>query len=69
MQRGTLAWYRLRMFTGILFAVAGIIIGIELIGRPGAPTAKLPGFAFVAVALALSIVRIQQYLKARSALR
>jgi hypothetical protein len=67
MKRGTLGWFRYRMISGIIFSILGVIIAAELVQRPGAPQSKIAGFGFALVAIALGVVRIVAYLKARAA--
>ncbi|GAC1417649.1 MAG: hypothetical protein NVSMB64_27490 [Candidatus Velthaea sp.] len=66
MKRGTLGWYRMRAISGAVFGVLGVIIAVQIVVRPAPWNTKLFGFAFVAVALALTIVRTRDYLRARS---
>ncbi|GAC1537825.1 MAG: hypothetical protein NVS2B17_10970 [Candidatus Velthaea sp.] len=65
MQRGTLGWYRMRAISGGVFGILGIVIAVQIALRPAPWNTKLFGFAFVAVALALCIVRTRDYLRAR----
>lgn len=65
MKRGTLAWFRYRMISGIIFSILGLIIAGELARRPGAFQTKIAGFGFALVAIALGIVRIVHYVQAR----
>jgi hypothetical protein len=67
MKRGTLSWYRYRMISGVIFSILGVVIATELVLRPGAPQSKIAGFAFALVAMALGVVRIVQFAKARTA--
>ncbi len=67
MKRGTLGWFRYRMISGIIFSLLGAVIATELVRRPGPPQSKIAGFAFALVAIALGVVRVVQYLAARSA--
>ena len=57
------------MISGAIFSLLGVVIAIELMIRPGAPQSKIAGFGFALVAIALGVVRIFQYLQARSTLR
>ena len=66
MQRGSVTWYRMRAVSGSMFGVLAIVIAVEVAQRPGGWNLKLPGVAFVAVALALAFIRIREYLHARS---
>jgi hypothetical protein len=66
MKRGTLAWFRYRMISGVIFSVLGVVIATELLMRPGAPQNKIAGFGFALVAIALGVVRIVQYMQART---
>jgi hypothetical protein len=68
MKRGTLGWFRYRMISGIIFSILGAVIAAELVLRPGAPQTKIAGFGFALVAIALGVVRIIQYLQARTTL-
>jgi hypothetical protein len=68
-KRGTIGWFRYRMISGAIFSLLGVVIGVELLIRPGAPQSKIAGFGFALVAIALGIVRIIQYFQARSTLR
>jgi uncharacterized membrane protein HdeD (DUF308 family) len=61
-----MAWFRYRMISGAIFSLLGIVIAVELVLRPGPPQSKIAGFGFAVVAIALGIVRIVQYLQARS---
>lgn len=69
MRRGTLGWFRYRMISGVIFSILGVLIGAQLILRPGAPQTKIAGFAFALVVIALGVVRTVQYLQARTAAR
>jgi uncharacterized membrane protein len=66
MRRRTLGWFRYRMISGIIFSILGLIIASELVRRPGAVQSKIAGFAFALVAIGLGIVRVMQYLQART---
>jgi len=68
MKRGTLGWFRYRMISGVIFSVLGVVIAAELVLRPGALQNKIAGFGFAFVAIALGVVRIVQYVQARSSL-
>jgi hypothetical protein len=68
MQRGSLNWYRMRAVSGCMFGVLAVAIAVQVALRPGGWNIKLPGAAFVAVALALAFIRIREYLGARSRL-
>ncbi len=68
MKRGTLNWYRYRMVSGVIFSVLGVIIATELVLRPGVPQSKIAGFAFALVAIALGVVRVVQFGRARATL-
>jgi hypothetical protein len=64
-----MAWFRYRMISGAIFSLLGIVIAVELVLRPGPVQSKIAGFGFALVAIALGVVRIVQYLQARSTLR
>jgi len=68
MKRGSLGWFRYRMISGIIFSIMGLVIATELVRRPGAPQSKIAGLAFALVAIALGVVRIVQFVQARSQL-
>ncbi len=61
-----MGWFRYRMISGVIFSILGIVIAAELVLRPGAPQTKIAGFGFALVAIALGVVRIVQYLGART---
>jgi uncharacterized membrane protein HdeD (DUF308 family) len=65
-KRGTMAWFRYRMISGAIFSLLGIVIAVELVLRPGPMQSKIAGFGFAIVAIALGVVRIVQYVQARS---
>jgi uncharacterized membrane protein HdeD (DUF308 family) len=65
-KRGSIAWFRYRMISGAIFSLLGIVIAVELVLRPGAVQSKIAGFGFALVAIALGVVRIVQYVQARS---
>jgi hypothetical protein len=65
-KRGTLGWFRYRMISGVIFSILGLTIAVELVLRPGAPQSKIAGFGFALVAIALGVVRVIQYLQART---
>ncbi len=67
MKRYSLQWYRYRMFSGLLFALLGIVIGIRLLLIAGPPQSKLLGFGLAAVTIALGAVRVLQYVRVRAA--
>jgi hypothetical protein len=66
MKRGTIAWFRYRMISGAIFSLLGLVIAVELVLRPGPVQSKVAGFGFALVAISLGVVRIVQYLQARS---
>jgi hypothetical protein len=68
MKRGTLGWFRYRMISGVIFSILGVVIAARIIALPGALQNKIAGFGFALVAIALGIVRIVQFVKARSTL-
>lgn len=68
MKRGSIGWFRYRMISGVIFSILGTIIAVELVLRPGAPQSKIAGFGFALVAIALGVVRVVQYVQARSTL-
>jgi hypothetical protein len=66
MRRGSRSWYRMRAVSGGMFGILAMVIAVEVAQRPGGWSIKLPGAAFVAIALALAFVRVREYLHARS---
>jgi membrane protein implicated in regulation of membrane protease activity len=68
MRPRSLTWYRTFAISGAFFGVLAIVIAVEVATHPGPWNTKIPGFAFVAVALALAFIRIREYLRARSRL-
>lgn len=57
---------RIRAILGVAFAVAGVVIGGELALKPAPLNQKLLGLAFAGVLIALGLVRIRMYLKAKA---
>lgn len=62
----TLGIARIRAILGVIFALLGAGIGLQLILRPGALNQKLLGLAFAAVLIGLGVVRVRVYLKIKS---
>jgi hypothetical protein len=54
---------KIRAGLGILFALLGAGIGIQLLFRPEPVNQKLMGLAFAVVLIALGTVRVRMYLK------
>ena len=61
----TLGIARLRAIIGAAFAVVGVVIMVELLLKPVPLNEKLLGLAFAATLVALGIVRVRMYVKAR----
>ena len=61
----TLGIARIRAILGLVFALLGVGIGVEILVRPGP---KLLGLAFAVVLIALGTVRVRTYLKMRGEL-
>jgi hypothetical protein len=59
---------KIRAGLGILFALLGAGIGIEILFRPEPVNQKLMGLAFAVVLIALGTVRVRMYLKIKSEL-
>lgn len=57
---------KIRAGLGILFALLGAGIGIEILFRPEPVNQKLMGLAFAVVLIALGAVRVRMYLKLKS---
>ena len=64
----TLRVAKIRAFLGIIFALLGIAVGVQLLLRPGTMNAKLLGLAFAALLVGLGVVRVRMYLKVKSEL-
>jgi hypothetical protein len=62
----TLRVAKIRAFLGIVFALLGMAVGVQLLLRPGAMNQKLLGLAFAAVLIGLGVVRVRMYLKIKS---
>jgi hypothetical protein len=62
----TLRVAKIRAILGIVFALLGLAVGIQLLLRPGALNAKLLGLAFAGVLIGLGLVRVRMYLKIKS---
>jgi len=56
----------MRAISGSVFGILGIVIAVQIALRPAPWSSKLFGFAFVIVALALFVVRLRDYLRARA---
>jgi FAD/FMN-containing dehydrogenase len=63
----TLAQYRIRAISGAMFGLCGIIVAVELAIKPAPGNAKLIAFALPVVMVALAVVRIRDYFRARAA--
>lgn len=57
---------RIRAALGLAFALVGILIAAELAAKPAPLNQKALGLGFAGVLIALGLVRIRMYLKARS---
>jgi hypothetical protein len=57
---------KIRAGLGILFALLGAGIGIEILFRPEPFNQKLLGLGFAVVLIALGVVRVRMYLKLKS---
>jgi hypothetical protein len=62
----TLRVARIRALLGIIFALLGCAVGVQLLLKPGPLSAKLLGLAFAAVLVVLGVVRVRMYLKIKS---
>ena len=62
----TLGIARIRAILGSIFAVLGIVIGGQLLLRPGPFNEKMLGLAFAVVLVGLGAVRVRVYLKIKS---
>jgi uncharacterized membrane-anchored protein len=62
----TLRVAKIRAILGMIFALLGLAVGIQLLLRPGSLNAKLLGLAFAAVLIGLGVVRVRMYLKIKS---
>jgi len=63
----TLTHYRMRAISGAMFGVFGIIVAVELAVKPAPVNAKLLAFALPVVMVALAVVRVRDYLRAKAA--
>lgn len=57
---------KIRAILGIVFALLGLAVGVQLLIRPGAMNAKFLGLAFAVVLVGLGVVRVRMYLKLKS---
>jgi hypothetical protein len=64
----TLRVAKIRALLGIIFALLGVAVAVQLLLRPGAINQKTLGLAFAAVLIALGVVRVRVYLKIKSEL-
>ncbi len=62
----TLGIARIRAILGSVFAVLGIVIGGQLLLRPGPFNEKMLGLAFAVVLVGLGAVRVRLYFKIKS---
>jgi hypothetical protein len=62
----TLRVAKIRAVIGIVFALLGLAVGVQLLLRPGPLSSKLIGLAFAAVLIALGVVRVRMYLKLKN---
>ena len=62
----TLGIARIRAILGSIFAVLGIVIGGQLLLRPGPFNEKMLGLAFAVVLVGLGAVRVRLYFKIKS---
>jgi hypothetical protein len=62
----TLRIAKIRAILGIIFALLGLAVGVQLVLRPGAMNQKLLGLAFAVVLIGLGAVRVRMYLKIKS---
>jgi hypothetical protein len=61
----TLRVAKIRAIIGMVFAILGVAVGIQLLLRPGAMNQKLLGLAFSVVLIGLGLVRVRMYLKVK----
>jgi hypothetical protein len=59
----TLRVARIRAILGVIFALLGVGVGVQLLLRPVAMNQKMLGLAFAGVLIGLGIVRVRMYLK------
>jgi len=57
---------KIRAVIGIVFALLGIGIGVQVLLRPEAFSAKLWGLLFSALLVGLGAVRVRMYLKLKN---
>lgn len=62
----TLRVAKIRAVLGIVFALLGFTVGVQLLLRPGPMNQKMLGLAFAAVLIGLGVVRVRMYLKVKS---
>ncbi len=62
----TLRVARIRAILGVVFALLGFAVGVQLLLRPGDFNHKLLGLAFSVVLIGLGFVRVRIYLKVKS---
>lgn len=62
----TLRIAKIRAILGVVFALLGLGVGVQLALRPGAMNQKLLGLAFAAALIGLGAVRVRMYLKMKS---
>jgi len=67
MQRNSPEIVKIKLVSGCLFGVLGIVLFVRLLMIPAPFQSKLLGFAFPLVAIALAAVRLRDYARARRA--
>ncbi|HMC47394.1 MAG TPA: hypothetical protein VKJ77_18905 [Caballeronia sp.] len=66
-QPRTLAHYRVRAISGMVFGACAVVVAVELAVKPAPANLKLFAFALPVVMLLLAFVRVRDYLRAKAA--
>ncbi len=67
MQRNSPAILKVKLVSGSLFGILGVVLFVRMLMIPAPFQSKLLGFAFPLVAIALAVVRLREYALARRA--
>jgi hypothetical protein len=62
----TLRVAKIRAVIGVVFALLGIAVGLQLLLRPGEMNQKLLGLGFAAALVGLGAVRVRMYLRVKN---
>jgi hypothetical protein len=65
MQRNSPAMLKVKLMSGCLFGILGVVLFVRMLMIQAPLQSKLLGFAFPLVAIALAAVRLREYARGR----